>query len=379
MIDRSADGAGQPVSGEIVRANPRVAVEAARQDLEAFEGLMLASIDRLGLPTEGIIVDVREREKLLRNAEDALDRLDGEQRARASYISKMMMAASVGLFDAALTYLWDETISELRKRVAAFDVEYFFDLAETDPAKRKGLRTPEDLPKLDDSKLMEAASKIQLISDVGYKQLDHIRYMRNHASSAHPTEVTLTGLTLVAWLEVCIREVITLPHATVVAEIGRLLHNIKTNRMSQTEVDIAAASFDNLPPDQADNLAAGLFGIYNPPDATPDAQDNIRKLWPEFWPYVGEDKRIDFGVKLARFRANGDTDRATRARELLDLVDGTAYLADSERLAELSQALDDLLTAHEGWNNFANEPAVASRLQALVGKHGQVPDGFSTS
>jgi hypothetical protein len=43
------------------------------------------------------------------------------------------------------------------------------------PTRRKGLRTPEDLPKLDDSKLMEAANKIQLINDVGFKQLDHIR------------------------------------------------------------------------------------------------------------------------------------------------------------------------------------------------------------
>lgn len=379
MSGRAADEAGQPVSGQIVRVNSRAVVEAARQDLEAFESLMLNSIDRLGLPTEGIIVDVREREKLLRNAEDALDKLDDEQRARASYISKMMMAASVGLFDAALTYLWDETISELRKRVAAFDVEYFFDLAEPDPAKRKGLRTPEDLPKLDDSKLMEAAAKIQLISNIGYRQLDHIRYMRNYASSAHPTDVSLTGLNLVAWLETCIREVITLPHATVVAEIGRLLYNIKTKRMSQNELDIAAAFFDNLPLEQADNLAAGLFGIYNPPDASPDTQDNVRNLWPDLWPYVGEDKRIDFGVKLARFRANGDTDRATRARELLDLVDGTAYLADTERKAELSQALDDLIAAHEGWDNFSNEPPVARRLQALVGKHGQVPDGFSTT
>lgn len=31
----------------------------------------------------------------------------------------MIMAGSVGLFDAALNYLWDETVIELRKRVIA--------------------------------------------------------------------------------------------------------------------------------------------------------------------------------------------------------------------------------------------------------------------
>ena len=31
----------------------------------------------------------------------------------------------VGLFDAALNYLWDELVSELRRRVAGFDLAYF--------------------------------------------------------------------------------------------------------------------------------------------------------------------------------------------------------------------------------------------------------------
>ncbi|MFF0546849.1 hypothetical protein ACFYTF_28835 [Nocardia thailandica] len=377
MSERAADDAEQFASGPIVRADPRTQVAAAGKDLQAFEDLMLDVIDQWGLPTEDIIVNVREREKLLRNTPDALEALDGPQRARAAYVAKMILAASVGLFDAALNYLWNETINELRARVASFDVAYFFDLAETDPARRSTLRTPEDLAKIDDSKLMEAANRIKLISDVGYKQLDHIRYMRNNASAAHPNQVALTGLKLAEWLETCIREVITLPRDNVVAEIGRLLHNVRTQRLPKAELTAATTFFDNLPPDQADNLAAGLFGIFNQPDATPDTQDNVRNLWPELWPYVGEDQRNECGIKLARFRANGDAGRAQRARDLLDLVDGTAYLPESDREAELAQALDDLTNAHEGWNNFYQEPPVAQRLLNLVGTHGQVPARFS--
>jgi hypothetical protein len=36
--------------------------------------------------------------------------------------------------------------------------------------------------------------------------------------------------------------------------------------------------FDGLPQDQADNPAAGLFGVHTDPDATPEAQDNVRSL-----------------------------------------------------------------------------------------------------
>ncbi|WP_410673200.1 hypothetical protein [Amycolatopsis sp. cmx-4-68] len=375
MRESTARNEDQAVSGQVVQAGPRAAVEAAGKNLQAFEDFILTLIEQCGLPTEDIIINVREREKLLRNTPDAIEGLDNTQRARASYIAKMILAASVGLFDAALNYLWNETINELRARVASFDVAYFFEIAEPDPARRNTLRTPEDLAKIDDAKLMEAANRIKLISDVGYKQLDHIRYMRNNASAAHPNQVALTGLKLAEWLETCIREVITLPRDNVVAEIGRLLSNVRKQRLTEAELTNAAAFFDNLPPDQADNLAAGLFGIFNPPDATPDTLDNVRNLWPELWPYVGEEQRNECGIKLARFRANGDADRAQRARDLLDLVDGTAYLPESDREAELTQALEELTNAHEGWNNFYEEPPVAQRLLNLVGKYGQVPAG----
>jgi hypothetical protein len=358
-------------------ADTRTAATAAGKDLQNFENLILGVLEQWGLPTEDIIVSVREREKLFKNTPDALEALNNAQRASSAYIAKMILAASVGLFDAALNYLWNETINELRARVAQFDIAYFFDLAEPDPARRSSLETADDLVKIDDSRLMEAANRVKLISDVGYRQLDHIRFMRNNASAAHPNQIALTGLKLAEWLETCIREVITLPDDNVVAEIGRLLYNIKSQRLPAAELTNAAAFFDRLPLDQADNLAAGLFGIYTRGDTTPDILDNIRQLWPEIWPCVAEHARNDVGVKLARFSANADHDQAQRARELLDLVDGTSYLPESERAVELAQALDDLIVAHEGWNNFYNEPPVAVRLRDLVGRYGQVPNQLS--
>ena len=77
------------------------------------------------------------------------------------------MAGSVGLFDAALNYLWGN--------------------------RRKELKTAEDLVKLDDSKLLSGARESGLISDVGYHRVDHIRFMRNYDSVTHPDQVALTG------------------------------------------------------------------------------------------------------------------------------------------------------------------------------------------
>ncbi|MFD5919635.1 hypothetical protein ACFVYP_22520 [Kitasatospora sp. NPDC058201] len=101
---------------------------------------MFTVLDSWGLPTDSIIVSARQRETLLRNTPDViLEGMSDEARSKAPYLAKMIMAGSVGLFDAALNYLWIETINRLRDHVAAFDVGYFFDLAELDPARRKNL------------------------------------------------------------------------------------------------------------------------------------------------------------------------------------------------------------------------------------------------
>ncbi|WP_406292166.1 hypothetical protein [Embleya sp. NBC_00896] len=354
---------------------PQASVQAARADLEAFEDLMLQVLDAWGLPTDNIIVHAKQREILLRNAPSVIEEMTDEERAKAPYIAKMIIAGSVGLFDAALNYLWNETVNRLRDHVAAFDVDYFFTLAETDPARRKNLKTRDDLAQVDDYKLLEAANRIKLISDVAFKQLTHINYMRNHASTAHPNIEELTGLKLAEWLETCIKEVFQLKPRNVVAEIGKLLSNIKEKRLSKEELNKSAAFFDGLPQEHADNLAAGLFGIYTPDSAAPEVQDNVRSLWPALWPLVSEDARNDLGIKLARFTANADTDRAARARELLELVGGSAYLPEPERVAEIQQALDDLKRAHEAhMNNFYEEPPAAQRLKDVVGRHGDIPE-----
>ncbi|MFG2885716.1 hypothetical protein ACGFYV_26065 [Streptomyces sp. NPDC048297] len=350
-------------------------VSAARADLVAFEEFMLAVLDEWGLPTDSIIVSSSDRHVLLKNTPDILGELDAEQLARSPYISKMILAGAAGLFDAALSYLWDETITQLRDRVADFDVAYFFDLAEADPARRASLQTRDDLSKINDAALLDAAKKIQLISDVAHQQLTHINYMRNHASAAHPNVEKLTGLKLADWLQTCIREVMQLKTRPVVAEIGRLLHNVKAAALADAELKNAATFFGGLPQEQANNLANGLFGIYTPPTADPHVLDNVRLVWPELWPFISEDTRRELGVKLARFRANADKDRADRAKELLELVDGgAAYLPESDRLVEIQETLDDLTRAHQGTNNFYNEPSVARRLRDVVGRHGEVPE-----
>lgn len=122
----------------------------------------------------------------MRTAPFALTDLTPEKLIQSSYISKMIIAGSVGLFDAALNYLWDETVLELRKRVVHFDVQYFYEVAEKSDKRRQELKTEDDLPKLDDQKLLAGCREIGLISEIGFQELELIRYMRNLSQRGPP-------------------------------------------------------------------------------------------------------------------------------------------------------------------------------------------------
>src|SRR5947209_11622841 len=85
--------------------------------LHDFEVTILETLNQVGLPTESVFVAVDERLVVSKNIESVLTKISYDQRRRSIYISKFVAATASGLFDAALNYLWDETVYELRQRV----------------------------------------------------------------------------------------------------------------------------------------------------------------------------------------------------------------------------------------------------------------------
>jgi hypothetical protein len=161
--------------------------------LTAFSSDLQGYLDFLGLPQD-VFVDLDERRDVIDVMPAVIRHLSATQLQAATYISKFVAASAVGLFDAALNYLWNETIRNLRDKVARFDLEYFYDSTITDPAKRARFRDSGDLDKLDDWELIKGCQATGILTELGYKHLDYIRDLRNHTSAAHPNQNELTGL-----------------------------------------------------------------------------------------------------------------------------------------------------------------------------------------
>lgn len=351
-------------TGDVQQKSGTASVETG---VRQFEDVLLQNLERAGLPADGVVVPLRNRARVLKNFEDAIGELEFEHRANSLYLSKFFVAVGAGLFDAALNYLWDETISELRSRIVLYDLQYFFSVAVQDVEKRKNFSQEADLQNIDDNTLIATAQKISLISEVGQKQLDLIRYMRNWASAAHPNQNEIEAMQLLGWLEVCITHVINRRDRPIVADVKRMLENVRKSEMSDEFVANVAHFFGDLTPEMVNSIAVTLFGMFNDLETSEMVRDNIRRIFPRLWNFLDERDRRGFGSKYGRLIASGDEERAKLARQLLDIAGAEEYIPEPLRAAEIAQAADALLAAHNGYNNFYTEPPLADVLSKIVG------------
>ena len=346
--------------------------------VETLETQLTTYLDDAGLPKDDILVPVARRRPVFQNMPTVLDNLTDEQKSTSAYISKFAAACAVGLFDAALNYLWNETVRNLRDKVAKFDLAYFFDSVVSDSNRRSKLKNESDLEKIDDWELIRGCHVTGIITDNGFRHLDYVRNMRNYASAAHPNQNEITGLQIVSWLETCVVEVLAKEPAGPVIEVRRLLNSIRREKISADNVPPINEGLLSLPEELAHSLLRSVVGMYTDAGMDSRVKDNIRLLAQSIWGIVSDEARQEIGIKHATLLANGEVAKANLAREFIEIVDGQGFLSDTTLSAEMSIALDNLITAHNGMNNFYTEAPLARSLHNLVPGSGDIPSPVLT-
>jgi hypothetical protein len=347
-----------------------------QKNVDVFASQLTTYLNTLGLPSKDVLVKIEERAKVINNLPSVVEQLDPKARNNSIYVSKFAAACAIGLFDAALNFLWDETIANLRQKAARADLEYFFSSVVTDQSRRSKLHSAEDLEKLEDWELVRGCQLTGILSDIGFRHLDYIRDMRNWASAAHPNQNQLSGLQVVSWLETCIKEVIGKEPSGSAIQMRQLLQNIRTKELTIADVAPAIANIQNLSPEMASSLLRTVFGMYTDPEMAAIAKNNIKLIADSVWKCAPDERRYEVGEKYATFAANVDVTRRDSAKEFLDLVGGMSYLPKETLSRELREKIQNLYNAHYAMNNFYNEPSHAKILADIVPKTGLIPQAI---
>lgn len=318
------------------------------------------------LPTDNLLAPVDERRKVVQAFEAVLEVLPIKEREQATYISKFAICITMGLFDGALSYLWDETIKALRVKITDFDIEYFYSVAQTISSRYKNLSDPKDIEAISEYDLLEISRRIGLIDDVNHRRLEQVNYFRNHASAAHPNNTDLSGIEILGFLENCLKYAICAEFDQSVVQVKRLLENIRKHEIDTTDFATIGQEVAKLPRERIDDILKTIFGMYIDPSIAQNVINNIRGLAPVIWQLITEDTKLRIGTKFGYFRANGDVARKNRVQEFLNVVNGNEYKDEDSLAEELIEKLQHLRSAHYGTNNFYNEyPHAQSINQSL--------------
>ena len=336
----------------------------------AFSQPLSALLQHIGLPTENILSPVQERRKVIYALESTLEILPIEEKVKSDYLSKFTVSIAVGLFDGALTFLWDETIKALGRLIDSFDLQYFYNVAESMSSRYKNLHDLEDLEAISAHDLLEISRRIGLINDVNFSRLNQVNYLRNHASSAHPNSNDISGIEMLSLLETCLRYAITAQPDHSVIRIKQLLENIRRNEIPEEDFSVIGSDLSNQPQERIDDFLLSIFGIYCDPKQELRIKNNIEGLIPYVWNCASEDVKYQVGAKFGWYRKNGDTDRRNATQTILELVDGLRYRDDDSLASELIEKLQNLKTVHFEPNNFYNEYPHAKSIEESIPRSG---------
>ena len=336
----------------------------------AFNQPLADLLQHIGLPTENILSPIQERRKVIYTLESTLEILPIEERAKADYLSKFTVSIAVGLFDGALTFLWNETIRALGRLIVSFDLQYFYKIAESISPKYKNLHSPEDLEAISAHDLLEISRRIGLVKDINFERLRQVNYLRNHASSAHPNENDISGIEMLSLLETCLKYAITAKPDHSVIRIKHLMENIRRNQIPDEDFVVIGSDLSKQPQERIDDFLLSIFGIYCDSRQDQQVKVNIEKLVPHVWQCALEETKYQIGAKFGLYRKNADTDKRNATQKILELVDGLRYKDEDSLSAELMEKLQNLKTVHFEANNFYNEYSHAKSIKESIPNSG---------
>lgn len=328
----------------------------------------------LALPTTNVIASTGERKIVGENLPEFLNSISDEDKAEARYLSKFVGATAIGLFDAALNYVWNEVVINLRKKAVMYGIDLFFDAA-VGGKHREFYCSEEDLGGLKDQVLLDTCRKLELISDIVYRKLVHILTMRNQIAASHPNVESIGGFELLGWLQTCVKDVLQDKPSESAIQIQSIILNIKatTDTLDTQNLGHFEAGLKDLSSAHIHNLLITLFGLFLADESSQVLRKNVALLATPIWSHSFESVKTKLAARIDGYRSNFQEEKINRAKEFLTLVDGLHFESLPAKVIALEELVRRLNEAHAAWDNFYNEPPIMKEILAYVKSDTDIP------
>ncbi|MEP4337038.1 MAG: hypothetical protein ABJ360_11725 [Roseobacter sp.] len=222
-----------------------------------------------------------------------------------------------------------------------------------------------------DHELLKLCLELNLITEEGYFKLDQCRAIRNSFSAAHPAVGALDEDEVVNFISRCARAALSDVNVPAGVNFNELISAIKSTQFNSDQTTYWSAAIKGTHSAQRELIAAALHGMYCDEALGQSARTNCATLFRAAVELDGIPAAIIDQHQL--YVGKGEETKASASRDFFTRFDMIGMLSEAERHSIVSAACDRLYGAHQGMNNFYNEPPFAARLHEIVGAS-VVPD-----
>lgn len=272
--------------------------------------------------------------------------------------SKIVKAFDNELYDMAAEYIWSRTISTLKKNIMKFGEEFVAEM----------LDRP-DVSSVDDISEYEV---ITLSSDLGFiNQTAKIEFMQfseiiqHYMSNEDPDEeFPLTKVSDI--VRSCVKHVLGFEKVEYEISFVSFRNRLRTEYIMEgheiyNQLKVAPYFYKRTVFKTMMNLAK----------TTKDSAEreivlnNMITILVEVWSALSSEEKWVIGRSYAQCLSDGDNKLLIALKSVLLKVRGFDYVPENLRSNTYIIAAKDLLSAHQGMNNFYNEPSKAKYLAQM--------------
>jgi len=271
------------------------------------------------------------------------------------------------LSDSAINYVWNASEVELRNKVKRFGlnvVEQVTGKKDFDEGKLNDLKAAE---------LLSLCLKLNLITEDGFFFLDQCRDIRNNFSAAHPTIGDIDDHEFISFVNRCAKYALGNEQNPVGVDIQGFVTALKAGKFTEDQNAEWIQRLNNTHQAQRELLFGTLHGIYCDPSSSEEARINSLALMGHYREILTPATRSELIDRHQDYIAGGDENRHKASQQFFEKLGLLELLSDTERHSLISNACKRLLSVHQAYDNFYNEPPFAERVYQLSSQ-GAIPD-----
>jgi hypothetical protein len=278
-------------------------------------------------------------------------------------VQQILQAYENNSFQMMSLYVWYKAEGALKKQIASLGMEFVGEML-----ARPDIDETSSIESITTHELIALAQDLGIISSTNALRLKQCQQTLSHFNSlegGEAEEEELSSIEALHCFRTCVQAILAHPKIEVAAEFTKFRRQLEQHSFKSGDSEMVKLA--NSPyVFQRTTLSVLLAMLKTKGGAQlSHAIENINVCMPLLWSKLRQPQKWQAGEMYADLVASGKKTGALGLQKALLSVQGFDFVPENLRSESYAKSAKDVLDAHQGFNNFYNEPQPMKLLASL--------------